>query len=326
MNLSTFVNHYKRICKPVVTPESVAAARLLMEKSPEKVLVDATSYHLNDIGLFIKELHDGNPEVLDENALSIYIAHQLMLQEGVLLHYDKAPTYTMSDVLSLSLKVEVNFVDCLAQGENVVTIPTTISIDPKVFDVFYKHYVRYYRDAKDAVHTNVTKALRKVRYESDKLVKDCLDFSTMRLFDIISGLYAKSFRIVDQQTMSLYILWRLYDEYRILLDRNGSGLNCESMIINNIQQINDDMIKFRTVASSIILRQVPIDMMPTVGAGDAKSNAEQMHTLNDIAHYCAEKNIGVLSFISAMFADPNVPADTYLEKIKHGWESYKDIK
>lgn len=326
MNMSKFINHYKRICKPVVTQEVVMSAQIIMVKSPETVLENPNSYHLEDIGLFINELSTSNPVVLNEDVLCLYIIYRLMLQEGVLLHYDKSPVYTLSDVLRLSVKVSGNFVECLSQGETVVSIPTVVNLDKVTFDAFYKHYARYYKETRTDFYTRIVQALRKVRYECDKVIKDNVDLSTMRLFDIITKLNNREYRVVDQQALSLYLLWRMYDEYHILMDRCGSGTNCECMILDNITCINDDMIRFKTVSNAAIMRNVPVDMMPAENSGSPTSNAEQMHTLNDIAHYCAEKNIGVLSFISAMFADKDMPADTYLDKIKQGWAAYKEVK
>ena len=320
LSLNSMTQHYASIVKPLVNENTVLLALNKMNTAPEDVLQSPAKYHINNVSLLIKELKETKPKVLDEDTLVLYIAYKLMLQH-ILLGYDHEKVYTLKDVLLQSIKVFGDSIDCLLENEFISTMQIGVNIDAVKFDEFYAHYVKQCNYSQSFFRKCLSDALVLMKYSPECVVATDEDIISTTLRDLISNIYSNKYEVVDQRAFTFYVLWRLYDEKGILLPKPVHK-EWIDIIKNNIITVTDDYVVLSSVQPvKVCADSVSAQLNPSAVESDITA-AEQMHVLSNIAHYCVENDIGVLTFINDLFSGYTDDVNGFLNKIKSSWSNY----
>lgn len=320
LSLNNMAQHYASIVKPLVNENTVLLSLNKMNTSPEDVLQNPTKYHINNVSLLIKELKETKPKVLDEDTLVLYIAYKLMVQH-ILIGYDHEKVFTLKEVLLQGIKVSGDSIDCLLENDFIATMQIGVTIDAVKFNEFYAHYVKQCSYSQSFFRKCLSDALVLMKYSPECIVTTDEDIISTTLRDLISNVYSNKYEISDQRAFTFYVLWRLYDEKGILLPKPVHK-EWIDIIKNNIITVTDDYVVLSSMQPvKVYADSVSAQLNPSVVESDITA-AEQMRVLSNIAHYCVENDIGVLTFINDLFSDNTGDVNSFLNEIKSSWSNY----
>lgn len=320
LSLNNMTQHYASIIKPLVNENTVLLALNKMNTSPKDVLQNPEKYHINNVSLLIKELKETKPKVLDEDTLVLYIAYKLMVQH-ILLGYDHEKVFTLKDVLLQGIKVSGDSIDCLLENDFIATMQIGVTIDAVKFNEFYAHYVKQCSYSQSFFRKCLSDALVLMKYSPECIVTTDEDIISTTLRDLISNIYSNKYEISDQRAFTFYILWRLYDEKSILLPKPVHK-EWIDIIKNNIITVTNNYVVLSSVQPvKVCADSVSAQLNPSAVESDITA-AEQMRVLSNIAHYCVENDIGVLTFINDLFSDHTGDVNDFLNEVKSSWSNY----
>lgn len=255
-HLEKFIDHYKNIVDPVIDEKAVINADWKCLTSPTTVVSNMnTSMCTTPLCKILDKLKNNDINILDVDALSIYVVYHLFKTNGILLQVDQYTT--LADVLKNTLAVDNWFITCLCDGDVVATIYDDLYMPEGKFLEFAYHYAPMMSTTVDDLKESVRKALSKCNL----LVKEPdVDVSDMPIYNLVTAICKHDISAADDHMLTLYTLWRLYCEESLLVVKPNYGDNL-TYITENCDVSRDGRIAVKCVTTRSITQGPNEDFM-----------------------------------------------------------------